>query len=131
MSDYVPGSETTAGATPPNTSSTAAGSTPPTTTSTAAPAVASQQTTPGATTSVADAPVGITIGSMISISMGVIVHLIFSYGAAKLSYDMFGSVGWAILDFMFSWIYYPYYALFLNKPSPALGIVGAARKWRK
>ena len=128
MSDYVPGSATTTGATPPSTSSTAAGSTPPTTTSTAAPAVASQQATPGASTSVVDTS---SIMSMLSVSMGVIVHLIFSYGAAKLSYDKFGSVGWAILDFFFSWIYYPYYALFLNTPSPALGIVGAARKWRK
>jgi hypothetical protein len=133
MSDYVPGSATTTGATPPNTSSTAAGSTPPTTTSTAAPAVASQQTTPGAATSVASGPLVDTssIMSMLSVSFGVILYLVFGYGAAKLSYDKFGSVGWAILDFIFSSFYYPYYALFLNTPSPALGIVGAARKWRK
>ena len=128
MSDYVPGSATTAGATPPSTSSTAGGSTPPTTTSVAAPAVASQQTTPGAATSVVNTA---SIMSMLSVSLGVIFHLIFACGAARLSYDKFGSVGWAVLDFFFSWVYYPYYALFLNTPSPALGIVGSARKWKK
>ncbi len=43
--------------------------------------------------------------------------LVFSYGAAKLSYDKFGSIGWAILDFIFATFYYPYYAIFLNAPS--------------
>ena len=119
----------------------------PKTDSTPATASDSQQKTPGATGSTvstsanlgsstssttADASVGITLGSMMTISLSLIAHLIFSYGAAKLSYDMFGSVGWAVLDFLFSWFYYPYYALFLNKSAPpALGIVGAARKWRK
>ena len=100
----------------------------------------SQQKTPDAKGSVAttaslgsttaDASVGITLGSMMTISLSLIAHLIFSYGAAKLSYDTFGSIGWALLDFIFSWFYYPYYALFLNKPAPQapLGIVGARRK---
>jgi hypothetical protein len=43
--------------------------------------------------------------------------LIFSYGAAKLSYDKFGSIGWAVLDFFFATFYYPYYAIFLSGPS--------------
>jgi hypothetical protein len=114
----------------------------PKTDSTPASSSDSQQKTPEAKGSVAtstslgsstsstttDASVGITLGSMMTISVSLIAHLIFSYGAAKLSYDMFGSVGWAILDFIFSWFYYPYYALFLNKSSPALGIVGARRR---
>ena len=102
----------------------------PNTDSNPAPSNDSQQKTPDASSAVSSATVGVTVGSMMSISLGVIVHLIFSYGAAKLSYDMFGSVGWAVLDFIFSWIYYPYYALFLNKPTgpPALGIVGARRR---
>ena len=118
----------------------------PKTDSTPATASDSQQKTPdakgsvatsaslGSTTSstTADASVGITLGSMMTISLSLIAHLIFSYGAAKLSYDMFGSVGWAVLDFLFSWFYYPYYALFLNKSAPpALGIVGAVRRGRK
>ena len=108
--------------------------------STPASASDSQQKTPEAKGSVAtsatmgattaDASVGITLGSMMTISLSLIAHLIFSYGAAKLSYDMFGSVGWAVLDFIFSWFYYPYYALFLHKaPVQApLGIVGARRR---
>ena len=42
---------------------------------------------------------------------------LFSYGAAKLSYDKYGSVFWAIIDFYFAIFYYPYYALFLNTPT--------------
>lgn len=127
MSAYVPGSsDSTTGATPP---STASGSTPATTTSTSAPAVSSQQTTPGAATSVAGTTLmDIGLSSMLATSLGVVVHLIFSYGAAKLSYDKFGSIGWSILDFIFSWFYYPYYALFLNTPSsPQLSMIGARR----
>jgi hypothetical protein len=47
--------------------------------------------------------------------------LVFSYGAAKLSYDKFGSIGWAILDFFFATFYYPYYAIFLSGPSGSFG----------
>ena len=47
--------------------------------------------------------------------------LIFSYGAAKLSYDKFGSIGWAILDFFFATFYYPYYAIFLSGPQSQYG----------
>ena len=42
--------------------------------------------------------------------------LVFSYGAAKLSYDKFGSIGWAVLNFFFASFYYPYYAIFLSGP---------------
>jgi hypothetical protein len=44
-------------------------------------------------------------------------YIAFSYGAAKLSYDKFQSVGWAILNFIFAAFYYPYYAIFLSGPS--------------
>ncbi len=47
----------------------------------------------------------------------LLFYVMFSYGAAKLSYDKFGSVGWAILDFIFAAFYYPYYAIFLSGPS--------------
>jgi len=116
----------------------------PKTDSTPASSSDSQQKTPGAVGSTANVSVGastgstsgdvaaaMTLGSMMTISVSLIAHIIFSYGAAKLSYDMFGSVGWAILDFIFSWFYYPYYALFLNKSSPALGVVGAMRGRRR
>jgi hypothetical protein len=45
--------------------------------------------------------------------LGFLLHL----AAAKLSYDKYGSIGWAILDFFFGTIYIPYYAFFLNTPS--------------
>ena len=69
-------------------------------------------------------------GVMMSVSLSLIVSIIFSYGAAKLSYDTFHSVGWAVLAFFFSGIYYPYYALFLHKPPPPapLGMLGARRR---
>jgi hypothetical protein len=46
-----------------------------------------------------------------------------SLAAAKLSYDRYQSIGWAILDFFFAVFYIPYYAFFLNTSSaqPAMG----------
>jgi hypothetical protein len=44
-------------------------------------------------------------------------YIMFSYGAAKLSYDKYGSMGWAVVNFIFATFYYPYYAIFLNGPS--------------
>jgi hypothetical protein len=44
-------------------------------------------------------------------------YFAFSYGAAKLSYDKYQSVGWAIVNFIFAAFYYPYYAIFLSGPS--------------
>jgi hypothetical protein len=51
--------------------------------------------------------------ALVSISavFGGIFYIIFSYGAAKLSYDRFQNVGWAVIDFLFPMFYYPYYAL--------------------
>lgn len=51
----------------------------------------------------------------------ILFYILFSYGAAKLSYDKFGSVGWAIVDFIFATFYYPYYAIFLSGPSATFG----------
>ncbi len=48
-------------------------------------------------------------------------YIMFSYGAAKLSYDKFQSVGWAIVNFIFAVFYYPYYAIFLSGPSGSFG----------
>jgi hypothetical protein len=51
----------------------------------------------------------------------ILFYIVFGYGAAKLSYDKFGSVGWAILDFIFATFYYPYYAIFLSGPTSSFG----------
>ena len=83
-------------------------------------------------------PAGVSVGLMsggtgfvMSVSISLIFTLIFSYGAAKLSYDMFHSVGWAVLAFLFSGVYYPYYALFLSRssvPTAPMGMLGARRR---
>jgi hypothetical protein len=36
-------------------------------------------------------------------------------------------MGWAILDFFFSYYYYPYYALVLNSPTQAMIAAGRRR----
>ncbi len=63
--------------------------------------------------------------------MGIFSFLFFiafSYGAAKLSYDKFGNIWWAILDFFFASLYYPYYAIFLNTPQQSSSIFGGRRR---
>lgn len=54
--------------------------------------------------------------ALVSISavFGGIFYIIFSYGAAKLSYDRFQNVGWAVVNFLFPMFYYPYYALTMS-----------------
>jgi uncharacterized RDD family membrane protein YckC len=47
----------------------------------------------------------------------VLLLIAFHVGAGYLSYQKFGSFGWAILDFIFAYFYYPYYAFFLSGPS--------------
>ena len=67
------------------------------------------------TTTKANTEMGVLV--ILYIVLGVVFFIAFSYGAAKLSYDKYRSVGWAILDFFFSSFYYPYYAIFLNTPT--------------
>ena len=52
--------------------------------------------------------------------LSLLFVILFSYGAAKLSYDKFGSIGWAIVNFFFATFYYPYYAIFLSGPQAAV-----------
>jgi len=47
----------------------------------------------------------------------IIFLIIFHAGAGYLSYQKYGSMGWAFLDFLFAYFYYPYYAFFLTTPS--------------
>ncbi len=47
----------------------------------------------------------------------VLITFLSYYGAAKLSYDKFGSIGWAILAFIFAPFYYLYYAYFVSSRS--------------
>jgi hypothetical protein len=60
--------------------------------------------------------------------LGGIVGILFHAGAAKLSYDKYGSIGWAILAFLFGTFYYPYYAFFISGNSSAM--LGGLRKMK-
>lgn len=57
-----------------------------------------------------------TAATVIGIILAIIVHI----GAAKLSYDKYGSVGWSILAFIFATFYYPYYAFFVSGKSTSM-----------
>lgn len=62
--------------------------------------------------------------------LAILPSLLFSFGAAKLSYDRFRSIGWAIVAFIFSAFYYPYYAFFVSGPAVTAptGMLGAMRR---
>ena len=60
--------------------------------------------------------------------IGTIVGILFHAGAAKLSYDKYGSIGWAILAFLFGTLYYPYYAFF--ESGKTASILGGMRRMK-
>ena len=68
-----------------------------------------------------------TLGTVFGV-IGLILAFLWSFGAASLSYTKYGSIGWAILDFFFATLYYPYYALVLNTPAPTM--MGGGRRRR-
>ena len=53
-------------------------------------------------------------------------------GAAKISYDKYHSIPWAIVDFFFASFYYIYYAFFVSKPSGSPGVhpLAGGKSWR-
>ena len=64
---------------------------------------------------------GMGVGIVIAAVVGAIIGFLFSYGAARLSYNAYGSYGWSFLAFIFSGFYYPYYAFFVSKPATFFG----------
>jgi len=72
---------------------------------------------------------------IITIIISSLILFLWHLGAARLSYLKYGSIGWAILDFIFATIYYPYYALFLAEgtaAAPATGVMmGGGRMVKK
>jgi len=94
---------------------------------------------PDANTGPANAPststgdVGKAAGAAAIIGMiiGSIFLFMWHFGAASLSYAKYGSIGWAILDFFFATIYYPYYALVLNTPTPVVQAMMGGRRRMK
>jgi len=61
-------------------------------------------------------------------SFGGVFAFLLHAAAAKLSYDKYQSVGWAILDFSFGSVYIPYYAFFLNTPTQQSTFGGRRRR---
>jgi hypothetical protein len=60
------------------------------------------------------------VANIVGMVVGIIFTILWHAGAASLSYAKYGSIGWAILDFFFATLYYPYYALFLNTSTPTM-----------
>jgi len=67
-------------------------------------------------------------GSVFTITIGIIASILFGIGASRLSYVKYGSVGWAFLDFLFPYFYYPFYALVLNEPCAPPMLMGGRRR---
>ena len=119
-------------AAPANTSST---STPQPTPAELAAAAKATADAKAATTAAATTPAPVTWGAFITTLLTVflvpiIFALLFAYGAAKLSFDKYGSFGWALVDFVFPMFYYPFYAVVLNKPSAPTLVQAAGRAMR-
>ena len=70
---------------------------------------------PQATLSVPATGFGAILGGLAILP--IIFLIVFHAGAGYLSYQKFGNWGWAFLDFLFAYFYYPYYAFFLTGPS--------------
>lgn len=58
----------------------------------------------------------------------MLLVFLYSFGAAKLSYDKYQSVGWAVLNFFFATFYYPYYAIFLSGSPQQQAAAGRRRR---
>jgi hypothetical protein len=70
---------------------------------------------------------GVIMGGFALIPLFILIA--FHVGAGYLSYQKYGSILWAFLDFIFAYFYYPYYAFFLAKdPGPSMGMVGGRNK---
>jgi hypothetical protein len=81
---------------------------------------------------------GIDLKDPLAIAMlviNVLLALVYCYGAARLSYNTFGSMGWAVVAFFLAPLYYPYYAIFVSQPAPPPSIMsdmfGARRRRHK
>lgn len=72
----------------------------------------------------------VAVSTAVWFAVGLIPGLLFAAGAAKLSYDRFRSIGWAIIAFLFSPIYYIYYSFFVSTPATPVMIAAARRAWR-
>lgn len=71
-------------------------------------------------------PNGFGIVSSTMLLIPGLILLAFHLGAGYLSYQKYGNLGWAFLDFIFAYFYYPYYSFFLAKePAPSVSMLPA------
>lgn len=104
--------------------------TPPTDT----PPVNPELTGDAPTTTTTEVPSWVKGLGLLGVVLGILVSLYFfafHLGAAVLSYNKFGSILWAIVDFFFPYFYYPYYAFAHSSPSvstEAAPLAGGARR---
>lgn len=75
------------------------------------PAAPGTPSTPGASTQVSSG-LGAVFGALAIFP--IVLLFMFHLGAGYLSYQKYGNIGWAILNFFFAYFYYPYYAFFLS-----------------
>jgi hypothetical protein len=76
--------------------------------------------TEGTTTTTTEVPSWVKGLGLVGVLLGILASLYFfafHLGAAVLSYNKFGSILWAIVDFFFPYFYYPYYAFAHSSPS--------------
>ncbi len=76
-------------------------------------------------------PTGFGALNSIVLLIPALFLIAFHVGAGYLSYQKYGNMGWAFLDFLFAYFYYPYYAFFLAKepaPSALPAMLGGGKK---
>lgn len=98
------------------------------------PGTTTAETTTTTTTTDGKAPAGFWAmlgGAAFVAIFSFIFFLAFHIGAGYLSYQKYGSMMWAILDFIFAYFYYPYYAFFLAKDVPPQTIFGGRKLKRR
>lgn len=103
--------------------------------SSAAPETPTTSTTTSSTTTT-DAATAKSAAGIFGLFAGVglfslVFFLLFHIGAGYLSYQKYGSMLWAVLDFLFPYFYYPYYAFFLAKDMPPQTMFGGRRFKRR
>ncbi len=103
--------------------------------SSAAPETPTTSTTTSSTTTT-DAATAKSAAGIFGLFAGVglfslVFFLLFHIGAGYLSYQKYGSMLWAVLDFLFPYFYYPYYAFFLAKDMPPQTMFGGRRLKRR
>ena len=65
---------------------------------------------------------------ILAIVFSVIVFIIYGYGAARLSFNTFGSYFWSVVAFLLAPFYYPYFGIFISSPATQPILFGGRRR---